>query len=161
MTALYKKGTKIEQSNYRPVSILSVLIKILERVVHEQIFKYVNQFNILYDFQSGFRQSYSTETCMIYLTEEKERRKGKEIDSGKYCGMAMLDLQKAFDTVDHQILLYKLKAVGFNKEALKWIQSYLSGRVQMVDEGGTLPKPKILNCGVPQGSILGPLLFLL
>lgn len=75
--------------------------------------------------------------------------------------MVMLDLQKVFDTVDHEILLIKLRAMGFNNLAVKWVSSYLQGRKQMVDVDGTLSKPKIWNCGVPQGSVLGPLLFLL
>ncbi len=80
----------------------------------------------------------------------------KEVDNGKFCGMVMLDLQKAFDTVDHNILLYKLKAVGFDKNSLRWVQSYLDDRCQRVDIKGTLSSPLFINCGVPQGSILGP-----
>ncbi len=98
--------------------------KIPERVLCEQIFKNVNQFNILDVFQSGFRQLYSTEKGMIYLTDFFKR----EIDRGKYCRMTMFDLQKSFYTVNHQMLLYKLKAVGFNGEALKRVES-----VQMVE----------------------------
>ena len=157
VTALHKKGRRDEVSNYRPVSILSILSKIFERVIHEQISNYVNQFDILYDLQSGFRQAHSTESCLLYLTDLIKR----EVDNGKYCGMVMLDLQKAFDTVNHQILLYKLKAMGFKREALALIQSYLSDRSQMVETGGVLSEPKNITCGVPQGSIIGPLLFLL
>lgn len=110
------------------------------------------------DFQSSFRQPYSTGIYLSYLTSEKETIE-KETDNGNYCGMAMLDLQNAFDPVNHQILEYQLKIVGFNKDALKWLQSYFSGAVQMVDVGDMLSQSKNLTCGVPQGSTLELLLF--
>lgn len=97
---------------------------------------------------------------MSYLTIEKETIK-KETDNGKSCGMAMLDLQNAFHAMNHQILGYQLKVVGFNKEDSKWTQSHLSGAVQMLDVGGVLSESKNLTYGVPQGSILDLLLFLL
>lgn len=154
---LYKKGSKLEQGNYRPVSILCCISKIIEKVVFEQVDSYLTTHNLLYEFQSGFRKSYSTDTCLLYLTDFIK----KEIDEGNYCGMILLDLQKAFDTVNHDILLNKLMAMGFNKASIQWIQSYLGGRDQVVDVSGTLSKPLSLSCGVPQGSILGPLFFLL
>lgn len=95
---------------------------------------------------------------MSYRSIEKDTIK-KESDNGKSCGMAMLDLQNAFDTANHQILGYQLKVAGFNKEALKRIQSYLSGVVQMLDVGHMLSESRNLTCGVPQGSILELLLF--
>ena len=157
VTPLFKKGNKLDPSNYRPVSILCAISKIMEKIIYEQIYSYVTALNLLFEFQSGFRRSHSTDTCLLYLTDHIR----KEIDKGKYCGMVMLDLQKAFDTVNHSILLSKLEALGFNSTSLKWVRSYLGERQQVVDIGGTLSSPLTLSCGVPQGSILGPLFFLL
>lgn len=154
---LHKKGSKLEPGNYRPVSILSSISKIMERVIFEQIDSYLASRELLFEFQSGFRKSHSTDTCLLFLTDHIR----KEVDSGKYCGMVMLDLQKAFDTVNHDVLLCKLRALGFNSTSLSWVMSYLEGREQVVDINGTLSRPLPLKCGVPQGSILGPLFFLI
>ncbi len=154
---LYKKGSKLEHGNYRPVSILCSLSKIIEKIIFEQIDTYLASHNLLYEFQSGFRKSHSTDTCVLYLTDHIRR----EVDKGYFCGMVMLDLQKAFDTVDHGILICKLKAIGFNDLAVSWVSSYLRDRKQVVDIGGTMSQPQCIECGVPQGSVLGPLSFLI
>ena len=109
------------------------------------------------ELQSGFRKSHSTDTCLLHLNDHIM----KEVDGGKCCSMVMLDLQKAFDTVDHEILLIKLRAMGLNNLAVKWVSSYPQGRKQIVDVNGTLSKPQILNCRVPQVSVLGLLVYLL
>ena len=157
VTPLHKKGSKLDPGNYRPISILSAISKIIEKIVYEQIARYLEENRLIYEFQSGFRESHSTDTCLLYLNDRIKR----EVDSGKYCGMVMLDLQKAFDTVNHSILIDKLEAIGLDNNAVSWMHSYLVGREQMVEVNGTLSPPLQVTCGVPQGSILGPLLFLI
>ena len=154
---LYKKNSKLEPGNYRPVSILDTLSKILERPVHIQLEIYSKENNLFYKFQSGFRTSLSTGTCLTYLTDYI--RHG--MDNGLYTGMVMIDLQKAFYTVNHSLLSDKLQALGLNNVSVSWFDSYLTNRTQKVDINGTFPKPRMVPCGVPQGSILGPLLFLI
>ena len=141
----------------RKVSILSIVSKLFERVVYDQLNQYITDHKLLYEYQSGFRSSYSTDSCLIHLTDYIK----SEQDKGNYTGMVLLDLQKAFDTVDHSILLSKLKAIGLLKPAVNWFRAYLSDRLQRVEIGDVISSPAKVICGVPQGSILGPLLFLL
>ena len=154
---LYKKKSKTDAGNYRPVSVLSIISKVFERVVFNQLNKFLTDQNLLYELQSGFRSSYSTDTCLIHLSDYIKQ----ESDKGHYTGMVLLDLQKAFDTVNHGILLNKLKAIGLNQNSILWFDSYLTGRKQVTDINGILSDTKGISCGVPQGSILGPLLFLI
>ena len=130
---LFKKNDKTEVGNYRPVSILTILSKVFERVVYDQMESYLNQKRLLYKFQSGFRSRFSTDTCLIHLTDFIKF----QMDQGHYVGMILLDLQKAFDTVDHGILLMKLESLGLSKDVTRWFQSYLSDRQQLVDVSGT------------------------
>ncbi len=153
---LYKKNSKTDVGNYRPVSILPVVSKILERVIYTQLEGYLSQNDLLYQFQSGFRTGFSTDSCLVHLTDYIRL----EMDKGNYTGMVLLDLQKAFDTVNHSILLMKMRALGLSGSAVCWFTSYLTERTQCVSVNNSLSSPSETVCGVPQGSILGPLLFL-
>ena len=153
VTPLYKKNNKFDVGNYRPVSILSIVSKILEKSVNEQLCDYLTNKNLLYQYQSGFRKAHSTDTCLIYLQDYIR----SHIAQGNYTGMVLIDIQKAFDSVDHNILCSKLKAMGIG--SVDWFKSYLEDREQMVMINDTLSKSLKITCGVPQGSILGPILF--
>ena len=144
----------MDPGNYRPVSILNVLSKILERTVHGQLVGYLEKKGILFDYQSGFRSGFSTDTCLINLSDHER----SEISKGNFVGMVMIDLRKAFDTVDFDILLSKLKGMGVGN--IDWYRSYLTGRRQCVTVNGIESSFLDMECGVPQGSILGPILFL-
>ena len=130
--------------------------KISERIVYDQLSKHLAKHNILYKYQSGFRRSYSTETALIDLSD----RIKFSMDKGLYTGMVMIDLQNAFDTDNHAIMSDKLGAIGCDDGSVNWFNSYLSNRSQFIDIKGTLSDRGEVTCGVPQGSILGPLLFL-
>jgi len=119
---LYKKNSRTDVGNYRPVSILTAISKMFERLVYEQVEVYLVKQNLLYEFQSGFRAAHSTETCLTHLCDYIRQN----FDEGNYVGMILLDLQKAFDTVNHAILLSKLQS--FRNSAVKWFTSYLTGR---------------------------------
>ena len=150
VTPLHKKNSKLDVGNYRPISILCSISKILEKSVHSQITKYLNDNNMLYENQSGFREGFSTSTCLTWLTDYI-RNKTSE---GFYTGIALLDVQKAFDSVNHEILCTKLYHMGIEPN---WFHSYLTNRKQVVVVNDCLSDTQTITCGVPQGSILGPL----
>ena len=129
VTPLHKKGSNTDCGNYRPVSILTTISKVMEKVIFQQMDSYLKENKILYEYQSGFRSAFSTDTCLIHLIDFIKQ----EGDNGKYTGMVLLDLQKAFDTVNHKILLQKLNAIGLGRQSIKWFESYLTGRTQVVD----------------------------
>ena len=154
---LFKKGFTTEPKNYRPISLLPLISKIIEKVIHDQTQKYLDENNILYTYQSGFRSNHSTNSCLSYLTNKVQQG----FEKGMLTGMILIDLQKAFDTIDHQILLNKMRYLGFSTSAIEWFRSYLKNRIFLVHVEDSYSNPGNLSCGVPQGSILGPLLFLL
>ena len=110
-----------------------------------------------FKFQSGFRQNYSTDSCLFYLINKITTG----FESSLHTGMILIDLQKAFDTINHDILITKMEFLGFSKDVISWFKSYLSNRKIIVNLKNSFSEPGHLSCGVPQGSILGPLLFLL
>uniref|UniRef100_A0A669CTZ7 Reverse transcriptase domain-containing protein n=1 Tax=Oreochromis niloticus TaxID=8128 RepID=A0A669CTZ7_ORENI len=154
---LKKPGSDISvMSNFRPISKLPFLSKILEKVVHTQLMDYLNNFQIFEVFQSGFRPLHSTETALIKVMNDIL----VATDCGKHVVLILLDMTAAFDTVDHNLLISRLQhCVGISGLALLWIKSYLSNRSFCVKLGSSSSSVAPLSWGVPQGSILGPLLF--
>ena len=131
--------------------MLPSILKITERVIHDQTNTCLSDEDVLYNYQSSFRGNHSTNLCFSFLTDKILKGSGK----GLLTGMILIDLRKAFDTIDHEILLQKLKAIKFSESTIKWFKSYLSERIFLVNIENKL------SCEVPQGSILGPLLFLI
>ena len=154
---LFKSGDKSSFTNYRPVSVLPAFSKILERVIYNRLMNYLNKHKILSDNQFGFRKHHSTEYALTLLYDKLSAA----IDNNEFTVGIFIDLSKAFDTVDHQILLDKLLHYGIRGTAFNWFASYLSNRQQFVQFNETSSSLHLIKCGVPQGSILGPLLFLI
>ena len=154
---LYKKGSRTNPKNYRPISLLPIMSKIFERVAHNQTEEFLERNNLLYKYQSGFRKNHSTETCLNFLQDKISQG----FDNGLHSGMILIDLQKAFDTINHEILFQKMEILGFSRQVIYWYRSYLVNRKFKVKIDKFYSEKGISNCGVPQGSILGPLLFLI
>ena len=149
---LYKKGSKTNPENSRPFSLLPLISKVIVRIVYDQVNNFLLQNNILYNYQSRFRKNRSTDLCLSFFNDKIL----KGFDKGLFTGMILIDLQKVFDTINHEILLDKLHVVGFSEKTVAWFKSYLSDRAY--NHFSDLSK---ISCGVPQESILSPLLFLL
>lgn len=158
VTPLYKNsGERTDPSNYRPISVIPVIAKLIERVVYNQLYKYLIDNKLLSQYQSGFRSLHSTVTALLEATDSW----AWNIDQGLVNSVVFLDLKKAFDTVDHDILLSKLHFYGIEDVALQWFESYLKNRSQACSVNGFQSTDLSITCGVPQGTILGPLLFLI
>ena len=151
------KGSPLEVSNYRPISLLSNIEKIYEKAMYSRLMDFLTRFDQIYTKQFGFRKKHSTIDTLIAIVEQIR----KKIDKGDFACGVFVDLQKAFDTVDHEILLSKLSHYGIRGVANNWFRSYLSNRSQFVSIANTNSILKLIKHGVPQGSVLGPLLFLL
>ncbi len=155
---IFKSGDPHSASNYRPISILPIVSKVAEKLMAAQITNYLNNsYFALHPMQFGFRANYSTEMANCYFTEKVKSL----LDKGGVVGAVFLDLRKAFDTLNHRIILSKLLSFNFSPHTLRWIESYLSGRTQYVSIQNYNSAPLSISTGVPQGSILGPLLFTL
>ena len=154
---IFKTGSRDECNNYRPISILPILSKILEKHVYFHLYKYLQEHSLLVKTQYGFRKHHSCQAALLSLTEQIYQA----IHDEKFFGMVQLDFSKAFDLVNHKLLLQKLKLYKCDDDSLDWFTSYLSDRIQRVQINQSNSAPSKITSGVPQGSILGPLLFLL
>ena len=154
---VYKSEERSLLDNYRPISILPVLSKVFERVVHQQLYTYLEENNLLSKNQFRFRTSSSTQHAVTKFSDSIRQN----MDKGLMTGAIFIDLRKAFDTVDHASLLSKLTIYGIRNEELMWFEDYLFNRTQFVAFEGAVSSIQPISCGVPQGSILGLLLFTL
>ena len=153
LTPVFKRGVDTDKANYRPVSILTSLSKVFEKVIYDQTWNAFH--NVLSSNLSGFMKSHSCSTALLKMTEDWR----SSIDNKEAVAAVAVDLSKAFDAIDHSLLLAKLKSYGFSTRALELMSTYLLGRQQCVRLDGVCSDFKTVKAGVPQGSLLGPLLF--
>ena len=155
---IYKSEDRRKCENYRPISILPIVSKVFEREVFRQLYAYFSNNSLLSKFQSGFQPKHLTLSALIQMCDDLL----KNMDNGEINCVVFLDVRKAFDSINHEILIDKMRNLfGIIGIQLKWFESYLNNRVQQYMINGKLSSQKTITCGVPQGSILGPLLFLL
>jgi exonuclease III len=158
VTPIYKnKGNREDAVNYRPISVLPHIAKLIETCIKEQILNFFKVSKLITPHQSAYLEKHSTITALHKMVDDWYTN----INNGSITAACFLDLTKCFDTVDHNILLTKLSSYGFNSSALNWLKAYLTNRKQKVRLNSTLSESKTINIGVPQGSILGPILFLI
>ena len=155
MTPLHKNGPKEDTNNYRLISVLPVVSKLLGKHVHDSLMAYLSSNSLLHSTQSCFRPNHSCETSQMI------NKWLGAINNSEMIGMVKIDFRKAFDLVDHILLLKKLKYYKISEKTISWFSSYLLRRKQKVFVNNTLSEAENIVCGVPQGSILGPLLFLI
>ena len=157
VTPIFKSGDKDNVTNYRPISILPVFSKVLERIMYNRVYNQLDSKGVLYEKQFGFQRNNSTEHAILQLTRDIT----DSFEKGEYTRGVFIDLSKAFDTADHQILIKKLQYYGIDGTVLEWFRRYLSNRKQYISSQDVSKNCLDIICGVPQGSILGPLLFLI
>ena len=147
-----------DHKNYRPISKLTFLSKVIQRLVFRRLSDYFNAYHLLPSFQSAYRKGHSTETALLKVASDI----WDAMDKGMVTLLGLLDLSAAFDTVDHDILVEGLRiSYGLDGDVLKWLESFIHGRKQAVTFNGTTSTTTDLVFGVPQGSVLGPLLFVM
>ncbi len=152
---IFKSGNSDDMVNYRPISLLPVLSKVLEKVVSEQFLRHLENNNLLHPLQFGFRHNYSTETATCLLLENIKW----SLDKGFKVGAVFLDLKKPFDTVNHNIFMSKITKYNISKQSRSWFDSYLKSREQSVFINNVKSVPHNIDIGIPQGTILSPILF--
>jgi hypothetical protein len=158
VTPIYKgKGSKEDINNYRPISVIPTIVKILEKCVKVQIVDYFISNNLFSSAQSAYLQNHSTQTALHQFVDHCL----KNMDDGLVNVACFLDLSKAFDTLNRKKLLTKLEKYGLSKNCIKWFDSYLSNRSQIVVSNSSTSQPNNISVGVPQGTILGPILFII
>ena len=154
---IFKSETRLLWNNYRPISLLSSIGKIIEKLMHKRLDFFLEQYNCYYPFQFGFRLNYSTNSALMSIVENIRT----QLDNGEFAAGVFVDLRKAFDTVDHRILIQKLEHYGVRGISKKWFSSYLANRKQFASIGNCNSTTKTILIGVPQGLVLGPLPFLM
>ena len=156
MIPVFKNGSRLSRKEYRPISLLSNVGKIIEKLIHKRLNHFLEKHKVFYALQFGFRLNTSTNNSLIFITENIQTH----LDKNELAAGLFIDLRKAFKTVDHGILLTKLDHYGIRALSNDWFRSYLKGRQQFVSIGNQASTIKEIVSGVPQGSVLSPLLFL-
>ena len=154
---IFKSGSKQQANNYRPISLLPCLSKVQEKLIKTRLVNFFKNSNVLYEYQYGFRKNHSVVHALLDVTTTSY----DAIQNKNFTALLLMDLRKAFDIVSHEILRKKLSHYGIRGRAYDFIESYLNSRTQFVSINNCQSQTKPINLGVPQGSILGPLLFLI
>src|SRR5215813_13010952 len=154
---VYKSGDRLDSSNYRPISLLPAISKLLEKTINKRIVDFFEDNKLFYEHQYGFRKHISTSNAIFNLTNNIKHN----MDNSMLTGGVFLDLSKAFDMIPHSILMKKLYNYAIRGKAYDILESYLTNRSQSVYLSGTKSSKQNISCGVPQGSVLGPTLFLI